>query len=139
MPGYQAPKCYVSKGEPNQIIEEFVKYLTEISKESFSLLHEQYAPVFEALKQTSVHNRDDTHEDHLAQTLVDLHDGDVQPDHSKVENEQEDESEEHSEDESRGIDLMASDDEEDREEIDSENEEDRAFLDDQLIDDNRSF
>ena len=50
VPGYQAPKCFVSEGEPNQMIEEFVKYLTEISTEIYSLLREQYAAAFEALK-----------------------------------------------------------------------------------------
>ena len=43
------------------------------------------------------------------------------------------------EDESRGIDLMASDDEEDEEEIESENEEDRAFLDDEVNENDPSF
>ena len=47
------------------------------------------------------------------------------------ENESKQETGEDSEDESRGIDLMTSDDEEDEEEIESENEEDRAFLDDE--------
>ena len=52
------------------------------------------------------------------------------------ENESEDSEEE---DESRGIDLMASDDEEDEEEIESENEEDRAFLDDEVNENDPSF
>ena len=55
------------------------------------------------------------------------------------ENESEQETGEDSEDESRGIDLMASDDEEDEEEIKSENEEDRAFLDDEVGGNDPSF
>ena len=55
------------------------------------------------------------------------------------ENESEQETGEHSEDESRGIDLMASDDEEDEEETESENEEDRAFLDDEVSGNDPSF
>ena len=47
--------------------------------------------------------------------------------------------EEDSEDESRGIDLMASDDEEDGEEIKSENEEECAFLDDEVSGNDASF
>ena len=43
------------------------------------------------------------------------------------------------EDESRGIDLMVSDDEEDEEEIESENEEDHAFLDDNVNENDPSF
>ena len=83
MPGYQAPKCFVSNGDPKEFIIKFIQYLVSISTKSSALLLEQFAPVFEALKQTSIHNRDDTHEDHLAQILVDLHDGNVQSDDSR--------------------------------------------------------
>ena len=71
------------------------------------------------------------HEDLLAQTLVDIQDGNVASGSSEVESEQ-DSGEEESEDESRGIDLLDSDDEGDEEEIESENEEDCAFLDDEI-------
>lgn len=50
VPEYQEPRCFISNGDPNQMLEEFVKYLTEISTKSSSLLREQYADVFEALK-----------------------------------------------------------------------------------------
>ena len=50
VPGYQAPKCFVSNGSPNEFISEFIQYLTKISLKSSSLLCEQYADVLEALK-----------------------------------------------------------------------------------------
>ena len=50
VPGYQAPKCFVSNGDPNVFITEFMQYLTKISLKSSSILREQFAPVFEALK-----------------------------------------------------------------------------------------
>ena len=117
VPGYQAPKCFVSEGEPNRMIEEFVKYLTEISTESSSLLREQYAAVFEALKTARAPNHGGTENNH-----------ENQEEHFESEDE-----------EARGIDLMASDNEEDEEEIDSENEEYRAFLDDEVTENDPSF
>ena len=117
VPGYQAPKCFVSEGEPNRMIEEFVKYLTKISTESSSLLREQYAAVFEALKTARAPNHGATENNH-----------ENQEEHFESEDE-----------EARGIDLMASDNEEDEEEIDSENEEDRAFLDDEVTENDPSF
>ena len=123
VPGYQAPKCFVSEGDSNQLLEDFVKYLAEISIKSSSLLREQFAPVFQALEAAKAPNRVATEEDRLAQTLVDI----------------KDESEEESEDDSRGIDIMASDDEGDEEDIEPENEEDRAFLDDEVSENDPSF
>ena len=117
VPGYQEPKCFVSNGNANEFITEFIQYLTKISMKGSSLLREHYAPVFEALKQASAPNRGESHEDRLAQTLID-----IQEDGQQVE----------SEDESRGNDLLDSDDEGDEEEIESENEEDRAVLDDEI-------
>ena len=140
VPGHQEPKCFVSEGEPNQMLEEFVKYLTKISTKSLFLLRQQYAAVFEALHEASTPNHDATennhknkeenyeseNEDRLAQMLVEIQEG------QQTESERERESEEEeSEDESRGIDLMASDNEEHEEEIESESKEDRAFLDDE--------
>ena len=116
VPEYQEPKCFVSSGDPKEFITEFIQYLVSISTKSSSLLREQYAPVFEALNHAAVSSRGETHEDQLAQILVDI---------------QEAESEDR-EDDSRGIDLMTSDDEDDGEEIEPENEEDRVFLDDEV-------
>ena len=79
--------------------------------------------MFQALEAAKAPNRVATEEDRLAQTLVDI----------------QDESEEESEDDSRGIDLMASDDEGDEEDIEPENEEDRAFLDDEVSENDPSF
>ena len=81
--------------------------------------------MFEALNQASVTRRGETHEDHLAQMLVDMQVGNKES--------SEDENSEESKDESRDIDLMARDDEEEEEEIKPETEDDRAFLDDQVV------
>ena len=37
VPGYQAPKCFVSNGGPNEFISEFIQYLTKIRLKSSSL------------------------------------------------------------------------------------------------------
>ena len=108
VPEYQEPRCFISNGDPNQMLEKFVKYLTEISTKSSFLLRQIYAAAFEALHQASSPNHGATENNH----------------ENKEENfESEDE-------EARGIDLMTSDNEEDEEEIEPENEDDRAFLDD---------
>ena len=83
--------------------------------------------MFETLNQASVPRRGEMHEDQLAQMLVDMQE------------ENEESSEEESEDESRDIDLMASDDEEDEEEIEPDNEKDRAFLEDEVSENDPSF
>ena len=129
VPGCQAPKCFVSEGDSDLLLEEFVQYLTTISTKSSSLLREQYAEVFKALKRKSVPSRGGTEDDQLAQILVDIQEGHRES--GKDEN-----SGEESEDDSRGIDLMASDDEDDEEEMEAENEEDRAFIDDEPSDEN---
>ena len=125
VPGFEDPKCFVSNGDPDQFITEFMQYLVSISTKSASILREQFAPVFEALKQ--VPNRDDSTEDRLAQILVDIQEGSQQAESE----EGEDNDEENEDDNERDIDLMASDNEEDAEEIEPEKEEDRAFLDDE--------
>ena len=93
--------------------------------------------MFEALNHTAVYSHDETHEDQLAQMLVDIQERNEES--GSGENESEQETGEDSEDESRGIDLMSSDDEDDEEEIDSENEEDRACLDDEVSGNDPSF
>ena len=132
VPEYQEPKCFVSGGDPKEFITEFIQYLVSISTKSSSLLREKYAPVFEALNDAAVFSRGETNEDEQAQMLVDMQDG-------NEESGSEQETGEDSGDESRGIDLMASEDEEDEEEIESENEEDRAFLDDEVNENDPSF
>ena len=122
VPGYQAPKCFVSKGDPNEFNTEFIQYLTKISLKSSSLLREQYADVFEALKPVRAPK---TRDDQLAQILVD-----IQEESQQAESEENENSEEELSDNERDIDLMTSDDE-DEEEIEPENEKDRAFLDDE--------
>ena len=132
VPEFQEPKCFVSSSDP----KEFIQYLVSISTKSSSLLQERYAPVFEALNNAAVFNRGETHEDQLAQMLVDMQDGNEES--GSGENESDD-VESDSEDESRGIDLMSRDDEDDEEEIELENEEDRAFLDDKVSGNDPSF
>ena len=124
VPGYQAPKCFVSEGDSDLLLKEFVQYLTTISTKSSSLLRQRYAEVFEALETARGPNNSESHEDRLGQILVDIQEG-------NVESGEDENSEEESEGESREIDLRESDDEEDEEEIESENEEDRAFIDDE--------
>ena len=135
VPEYQESKCFMSSGNPKEFITEFIQYLVSISTKSSSLLREQYAPVFEALNNAAVFSRGETNEDHLAQMLVDMQDGNEES--GSGENEQE--TFEDSEDESRGTDLMPSDDEGDEEEIEFENEEDRTFLDDEINENDPSF
>jgi len=127
----------VSSGDPEEFITEFIQYLVSISTKSSSLLREQYAEVFEVLETARGSTNKETHEVRLAQTLVDMQEGNEES--GSGENESEQETGEDSEDESRGIDMMASDDEENEEEIESENEEDRALLDDEVNENDPSF
>ena len=81
--------------------------------------------MFQSLKQASAPNLRETHEDQLAQIPLDIQEGNVESDESGLDSEQGEESEEaESQDESRGIDLMASDNEDDEEEIEPEDEQD---------------
>ena len=125
VPDYEELKCFVSEGDSDLLLEEFVQYLTTISSKRSSLLCQQYAEVFEALKRESVPSRGVTEDDQLAQILVHIQEG-------NVESGEDENSEEESEDQSRDIDLMGNDNEEDEEEIELENEEDRAFLNDEI-------
>ena len=81
-----------------------------ISTKSSSLLRQRYAEVFEALETARGPKNSESHEDRLAQILVDIQKG-------NVESGEDENSEKESEDDSRGIHLRASDDEEDEEEI----------------------
>lgn len=114
VPRYKNQECFVLEGNPDELIREFVDYLVAIGRKSSSLLHEQYAPVFETLNQTSTPRHGEMHEDQLAQMLVDMQEG-------NEEYWQDENSEEESKDESKGIYLMVSDDEEDKEEFEIEN------------------
>lgn len=90
------------------------------------MLRQQYPEVFEALNTTRTPNNSDCHDEQLAPFFVDIQEG------QQTESNQGKESQEgESQDETRDIDLMASDYEDDEEEIESENEQDRAFLDDE--------
>ena len=108
----------MSEGDSDLLLEEFIQYLVYISSKSSSLLREKYADVFEALKTARGPESRETHEDRLAQMLLEIQEG------------QQTDSEVESEEPRRDIGLMARDNEDDEEEIESENEEERAFLDD---------
>jgi len=127
----------VSSGDPKEFITEFIQYLVSISTKSSSLLREQYAEVFEALETARGLTNNETPEDRLAKTLVDMQEGNEES--GSGENESEQGTGEDSEDKSRGIDLIPSDDEDDEEEIESENEEDRTFLNDEVNENDPSF
>ena len=73
VPGYQAPKCFVTDGDPKALITEFVQYLISISTKSSSLLRQQYTEVSEALKTARALNNSESHQ--LAQMLVDIQEG----------------------------------------------------------------
>ena len=101
VPGYETPKCFVSEGDSDLLLEEFIQYLVSISSMSSSLFREKYADVFEALKTARGPESRESHEDRLAQMLVEIQES--QQTHSEVE----------SEDPRRDIDLMARDNEDD--------------------------
>ena len=102
--GYDQPKCFVSNADPRQLVQDMVKYLVEISKESYRLLKQDFATLSEEIDER------------------------LGPDDQSEQNNSE---EEDSDDE--GEDLMNTDDEKE-EEIESETEEDRAFLNDEELD-----
>ena len=78
VPDYEELKCFVSEGDSDLLLEEFVQYLTTISSKRSSLLCQQYAEVFEALKRESVPSRGITEDDQLAQILVHIQEGNVE-------------------------------------------------------------
>lgn len=85
------------------------------------MLRQRYPEVFEALNTARTPNNSDFHDEQLAQFLVDIQEG------QQTESDQGKESQEgESQDETRDIDLMASDYEDDEEEIESQNEQDRV-------------
>ena len=48
---YDQPKCFVSSGNTREMIKKFVDYLVEISQESYVLLLDRFADVFEQINQ----------------------------------------------------------------------------------------
>ena len=108
VPGYDHPKCFESEGDAKQLVKQMVDYLVEISIESYRLVRETFASVFDAIEKRL---------EDLEQTS--------EPTRQKDGgcNVQEDSDDE-------GEDLMDTDDE--TEDSDSETEEDRAFIDDEV-------
>jgi hypothetical protein len=107
VPSYDQPRCFVSDGDCKDLVKRMIDYLVEISKESGTLVKEQFSAIFRAIDEKLGEQDNEYNE---AELLVDL---------------QEDSEDENN----QGIDVMNSDNE-DEEEIGSENEEDRAFIDD---------
>ncbi len=46
VPGYTEPTCFVSQGDPNEIVQAMVKYLVEISLRSYQLLQDTFGGIF---------------------------------------------------------------------------------------------
>ena len=51
VPRYDEPRCFVSSGDPSDLIKRFVEYLVEISEASYSCLIERYVEVFEQIEE----------------------------------------------------------------------------------------
>ena len=51
VPGYDKPKCFVSEGDPQDLIDSMMMYLLEISQRSCKNLHEQFDGVLETLSE----------------------------------------------------------------------------------------
>jgi hypothetical protein len=51
VPGYDQPNCFVSSGNTNDMIQEFVEYLIRISQESYVLLLERFSDIFEQINE----------------------------------------------------------------------------------------
>ncbi len=56
VPGYDQPKCFVSSGNSREMINEFVDYLVKVSQESYVLLLDRFADVFEQINQRVVNS-----------------------------------------------------------------------------------
>ncbi|KXJ05435.1 Zinc finger protein 142, partial [Exaiptasia diaphana] len=117
IPGFTEPKCFISEGDPNQLLKQFVDYLLIISHQSYNFLLADFEQIFNEIDikiSESEGSVDSVEEDDNLNILMELLES--QEPSTSVEND-------------RGVDVMNSDNE-DEESIESENEEDRAFLDD---------
>lgn len=111
VPEYDQPKCFVTDGNSNQLVKEMVDYLVKISRKSCGLMKEELFSVFDAIDQKLQKLKQKSEEptledDTCVSTLEDSDD--------------------------EGEDLMESHEEEESE---SETEEDRAFIDDEVVED----
>ena len=105
VPDYSEPKCFVSEGDPKQLVTKMVDYLIEISKKSYSLAKEKFNAIFEAIDKKL-----EKVEDSLK----------IQVNSKEKENE-----------EGEGEDIIDTDGEE--EDIEVETEEDRTFINDEEL------
>jgi len=111
VPGFKDPKCFITEGDPHQLLKQFVEYLVSISQESYRLLLGEFEQVFADID-AKIDESGNPEIDEVVNLLVDMLES----------------QEPTADDDDCGIDVMNSDDEE---QIESENEEDRAFLDDE--------
>ena len=58
VPGYEVPKFFCSKNEPQHLVDEFVDYLEEISRESFERMKEEYASVYDEIAEREIKERE---------------------------------------------------------------------------------
>ena len=63
--GYDQPKCFISNGDPRQLVQDMVKYLVEISEESYCLLKQDFATLFEEIDEKL--GPDDQNEKHISE------------------------------------------------------------------------
>ncbi|XP_071805255.1 uncharacterized protein [Asterias amurensis] len=47
--GFEEPKCFISKGDPQQLVNEMIEYLYKISEASYKFLMEKFQLVFKEL------------------------------------------------------------------------------------------
>ena len=51
VPGYETPQCFISEGDPQDLVNSMMTYLLEISEKSFKNLQELHAGVIEDISQ----------------------------------------------------------------------------------------
>lgn len=49
VPEYDLPHCFVSKGDCKQLVQDMVDYLIKISEQSYRLMEEEFAEVFQSI------------------------------------------------------------------------------------------
>ncbi|KAK7093429.1 hypothetical protein V1264_007188 [Littorina saxatilis] len=51
VPGFEAPKCFISNGNTQELIDDMMMYMSAVSDESYSLLQQQFEDVFRQLSE----------------------------------------------------------------------------------------
>ena len=62
VPGFTEPKCFISKGEPNDMIIKMCEYMIEIANEGYRILNETYSTYLDGLealgdKETNIYRK----------------------------------------------------------------------------------